>query len=267
MERAGTVKRILVTGASGQLGRSIQDIAANYPTMEFVFANSKTLDITNAAKLDKIMASASFDYCINCAAYTNVEQAEKTPEIAFKVNAEGVKTLALVCKAYDITLIHISTDYVFDGEKGSGYTVNDLTNPINEYGKSKLKGEQYIQQVLRNHFIIRTSWVYHKKHGKNFYKTILEKVQKGDTLRITNRETGCPTNAENLASFIVNLIADDNQDYGLYHFTDGQPMSWYGFALSILDENDLLNTTNIIKDNTYQTLAKRPKYSVLLSEN
>ncbi|WP_034256689.1 dTDP-4-dehydrorhamnose reductase [Arenibacter latericius] len=264
MERPKNIKRILVTGANGQLGLSIKDIAIDYPEMEFIFANSLDLDITDPEMVNDLFQTGSFDYCINCAAYTNVEQAEKTPELAYKVNAEGVKNLSMACKENQVVLIHISTDYVFDGEKGSPYTIHDSTNPINQYGKSKLVGEQYIQQLWRNHFIVRTSWLYHKVHGKNFYKTILEKAKKGDELRIIDKEVGCPTNAANLAKFILDLIATENHAYGLYHFTGEQAMSWYDFAISILEKNNLKETTNVIRDNSYQTLAKRPKYSVML---
>ncbi|WP_150452169.1 dTDP-4-dehydrorhamnose reductase [Arenibacter lacus] len=264
MERSQDIKRVLVTGANGQLGLSLQDISGHYSNLKFVFADSKELDITNLEMVNQYFKIGNFHYCINCAAYTNVEQAEKTPEIAFKVNAEGVKNLALACMENQVILIHISTDYVFDGEKGSPYTIHDSPNPINQYGKSKLAGEQYLQEILRNHFIVRTSWLYHKTHGKNFYKTILEKAKKGETLRITDRETGCPTNSENLAKFLVNLITTENHVYGIHHFTDGNAMSWYQFALNIIEENNLKNNTKIIKDNSYQTVAERPKYSVLL---
>ena len=263
MERSQDIKRVLVTGANGQLGLSIQDIVTQHPQLQFVFATSKDMDITDPEDVNQYFQTGNFDYCINCAAYTNVEQAEKTPEIAFKVNAEGVKNLALACKESKVIIIHISTDYVFDGEKSSPYTTHDATNPINQYGKSKLAGEQFLQEIWRNHFIVRTSWLYHKAHGKNFYKTILEKAKKGETLRITDRETGCPTNAANLAKFLVNLITTDNHAYGIHHFTDGKAMSWYQFALNILEENNLKSETKIIKDNSYRTVAKRPMYSVL----
>lgn len=264
MERPKDIKRILVAGANGQLGMSIKDIASEYPQIDFKFAASKDLDITDPETVNQQFHIGNYDYCINCAAYTNVEQAEKTPQLAFEVNAEGAKNLAMACKENQLILVHISTDYVFDGEKGLPYNVNDTPNPINQYGKSKLAGEQYIVQLLSEYFIIRTSWLYHRKHGKNFYKTVLEKAKKGEELRITDRETGCPTNAANLANYILELITGKNQEYGIYHFTDGKAMSWYDFAHRTLAENHLSSTTTIVKDNTYQTLAKRPKYSVLL---
>jgi dTDP-4-dehydrorhamnose reductase len=263
MEKSTIINRVMVTGASGQLGRSLQDLAGDYPNLEFVFMTSKDLDITDFKKVDHAFEMGNFKYCINCAAYTNVEEAEKSGEKAFKVNTEAVKNLALACKRNGVTLIHISTDYVFDGEKGSPYTVNNLPNPINQYGKSKWEGEKYVQKIMEVHYIVRTSWLYHKNYGKNFYRTILDKAKRGEELRITDEQVGCPTNAVNLAKYLLNLIITNKQPFGIYHFTDGQAMSWFSFAQNILEENGLKNTTNIVKDNNYRSFAKRPKFSVL----
>jgi dTDP-4-dehydrorhamnose reductase len=263
MGESQNIKHILVTGASGQLGSSIQDMALTYPYMEFVFADSQTLDITDKEKVGHIFENGDFDYCINCAAYTNVEQAEKTPEIAYEVNAKGVQNLAIACNQNKVTLIHISTDYVFDGEKGSPYTVDDIPNPINEYGRSKLKGEEFIAQTLDAYFIVRTSWLYHKNYGKNFYRTILEKAKKGEELQITDREIGCPTNAVHLAEFLLELVDEENPHYGIYHFTDGKAITWFDFALNILEENGLKSNTKITKNNNYRSFVRRPPFSVL----
>src|SRR5690606_31594138 len=156
----------------------------------------------------------------NCAAYTNVEEAEQNPELAFKVNADGTRNLALACKEHGTTLIHISTDYVFDGKKDTPYTINDKPNPINEYGKSKLKGEEHIRQILYNHFILRTTWLYSKKYGHNFYRTILKKAIEGQELRITDQQLGCPTNTETLARFILDEIIMGKKPFGTHHITD-----------------------------------------------
>lgn len=149
--------KVLVTGANGELGRTIQKYKDNYKGVEFIFCDSKELDITDKYSIVSVFNQYKFDYCINCAAYTNVEQAEAKPEKAFLVNAEGVKNLAQVCKSHKVTLVHISTDYVFDGSKSTPYRIDDLPNPINEYGKSKLRGEQFIHEQLEEYFIIRTS--------------------------------------------------------------------------------------------------------------
>ena len=256
------MKRILVTGASGQLGLSIQNIHKKYTDLDFVFMNSKELDITNLKMVQEILASNHFDFCINCAAYTNVEQAEKQPEKAFAINGEGVKNIAIACKANNVVLIHVSTDYVFDGAKKAPYTTQDKTNPINEYGKSKLMGEQYIQQILKKYYIVRSSWIY-SEFGKNFHKTILKKARTEPVIYVTDGEIGCPTNANNLAKYILEIMVLGNKNYGIYHFTDGEPMTWFDFAEKIIAENNLNGTTKVISDNNYRSFAKRPKYSVL----
>ena len=257
------MKRILVTGAAGQLGLSIQDIHTNYPDFVFEFKGSDQLDITDAKNVEETIGSGNYDVVINCAAYTNVDQAEKTPEIAFKVNAEAVKNLTLACKKHEVVLIHISTDYVFDGERGEPYTVDDIPNPINVYGKSKLKGEKYIQEILEDYCIVRTSWLYSKTHGKNFYKTILAKARKGEDLYVTDEQIGCPTDSSNLAKFVIELLREDYKAYGLLHFTDGEAMSWYYFAQKILVENCLNHRVKIARGQNNRSFVKRPKYSVL----
>jgi dTDP-4-dehydrorhamnose reductase len=261
------MKRVLVTGAHGQLGLSIRDLQDKHPQIDFVFKTREQLDITKVKQVNELFNSNHFDYCFNCAAYTNVEQAEKTPEIAFKVNEEGVKNLAKACKENKVILIHISTDYVFDGKKGEPYTVDDIPNPINEYGKSKWEGEKHIQEILNHYFIVRTSWLYHKKHGKNFYKTILKKVKKGETIYVTDEQVGCPTDAANLTKYVVDLIDIEDVNYGIRHFTDLEAMTWYDFAKKIVEESNLGNTTRVVRDNNYRSFAKRPKKSILYHNN
>ena len=256
------MKRILVTGASGQLGLSIENIHRKYTDLDIVFMNFKELDITNLKTVQEIFESNHFDFCINCAAYTNVEQAEKHPEKAFAINGEGVKNIALACKANNVVLIHISTDYVFDGEKKAPYAIQDKPNPINEYGKSKLLGEHYIQEILKKYYIVRTSWLY-SEFGKNFYKTILKKAQTEPVIYVTNREIGCPTNANNLAKFILEVMVLGDKEYGIYHFTDGEAMTWFDFAKKTIVDNNLNRTTKVVRDNNYSSFALRPKNSVL----
>lgn len=255
---------ILVTGAGGQLGKTIEELySKNSLGIDFRFVTKAELDITKKHDIESIFKNNNFHYCINCAAYTNVDQAEKTPEIAFKINAEGTKNLAEACKNSNTVLIHISTDYVFDGEKGEPYTIEDIPNPINEYGKSKLLGECYIQEILSNHFIVRTSWLYSKKYGKNFYRTIKALAEEKKEITVTAEEIGCPTNTESLARYIVDLIANTSNNYGIKHISDGVVMTWFDFASQILSENNLINKTILVKGNKYVTFAKRPKYSVL----
>lgn len=257
-------KKVLVTGANGQLGKTIKDLfEENKIGLKFVFVSKEDLDISKNEALNSFFKNNSFHYCINCAAYTNVEQAEKTPEIAFKINAEGVKNLAHKCEENHIILIHISTDYVFDGEKEKPYQVTDEANPINEYGRSKLQGENYIQNILHKYFIVRTSWLYSKKFGNNFYKTILKKAQTEKLLSITTEQKGCPTDTVNLSKFIIKLIHENSSNFGVFHFCDEKIMTWYDFAKQILIENNLSQNINLVKVNNYRTFARRPKNSTL----
>lgn len=256
------MKRILVTGSNGQLGRTIQKIAENYLSFQFFFTDSDELDITDSKAMNNVFQANNFDYCINCAAYTNVEQAEKAPKPSFLINAKAVGILAEICKKNGVILIHISTDYVFDGYKNTPYTINDIPNPINEYGKSKLLGEKKVQEVLNQYHIVRTSWLY-SEFGNNFYKMILNKSKTEKVLRITDQQTGCPTKAINLAKFILEELILKNADYGLHHFTDGNAMTWYSFAKKILKDNKMSKNIKLEKAKDFSTFAKRPRYSVL----
>ncbi len=254
--------KVLVTGFDGQLGKCTQKQVRECRELSFFFSSRENLDITNKELINGLFFKEKFDFVINCAAYTNVEQAEKEPKKAFLVNAEGVKNLAEVCKNYNTTLIHISTDYVFDGSKNTPYTEEDNPNPINEYGKSKLAGEQYIQDILVEHFIIRTSWLY-SQFGKNFYKTVLEKSDTEKKLTITTGEVGTPTNANDLAKFLLYIISVKSKKYGLYHFSNLGSATWYDFAKEILSLSGKLEQINLEKADNYPTFAERPKYSVL----
>jgi dTDP-4-dehydrorhamnose reductase len=254
---------VLVTGSEGQLGQCLQKIAHKYPQITFIFKDKSDLDITDKNNVQTVFKEHELHFCINCAAYTNVEQAEKTPGIAFAVNADGVRNLAIVCKENNVKLIHISTDYVFDGEKKEGYYPSDKPNPINEYGKSKLLGEQYIQEILQEFIIIRTSWLY-SEFGHNFYKTILEKAKRKETISVTNSQVGCPTNANNLASYIMNIISNHEFKSGIQHLTDGEAMSWYAFAKKIIKDHKLDSEAKVVKDENYRTFARRPNYSILI---
>lgn len=259
-------QHVLVTGSNGQLGKTLEELYYNNSIdLDFTFASRQNLDITNSLELEAYFKNIKFEYCINCAAYTNVEQAEKTPNISYKINGEGTKNIAEICKKYNIILIHISTDYVFDGEKESPYITTDTPNPINEYGKSKLKGEQYIQSILDEYFIVRTSWLYSKKYGKNFYRIILDSAKIKKELRVTNEQKGCPTNTESLATFIIDeIIKHKNLSYGLCHFSDKEEMTWFDFAKQILAENNLTNQVTLVEVNNYRTFARRPKNSTII---
>ena len=253
---------VLITGANGQLGTAIRRVNDQYPDLIFTFRDKDSLDITNKEEVEASFRNGGFKYCINCAAYTNVEEAELNPGPAYRVNETGTEIIASVCSANDVVLIYPSTDYVFDGEKPNPYTVDDIPNPINEYGKSKLAGEKIIRELLERYFIIRTSWLY-SHYGQNFYTTILNKAKERQTLQITSAQTGCPTNADNLAKYILDIISRGSESYGIHHFTDGVAMTWYDFALEILRQNGLEDQVEVVEVENYRTFAKRPRNSVL----
>lgn len=256
------MKNILVTGANGQLGACFKKISGNYPDFNFVFKSSAEADITNKSKLQRLFAEGNFDWVINCAAYTNVEKAESEEEKAFKINAEAAKHLAELCNENQAKLVHFSTDYVFDGKAEKPYIETDKTNPINVYGASKLKGEQLIAEVLKEHFILRTSWLY-SEFGHNFYKTILRKIDEKAELNITTSQTGTPTNANDLAKFVLEIIASENKDFGLYHFSNIGEATWYSFAKAILEFTGNSEEIRLNESNNFKTIATRPEYSVL----
>lgn len=257
------MKRVLVTGAGGQLGKSIRDLAPEYPSLAFLFLDKSGMDITREEEVMKTFEEFQPDYCINCAAYTQVDQAERTPQPAYAVNVSGVENLVQACNKTQTVLVHISTDYVFDGKKKQGYHPGDTPNPINVYGKTKLEGERIIQKYLDRYFIVRTSWLYSKKYPPNFYLTILEKAKQGETLTVTDTQRGCPTDAANLARHLLELVRSGRTDYGISHVTDGVAMTWYGFAEAILKEKGYLETTALARGENYLTFAERPENSVL----
>lgn len=259
------MKKILITGSNGQLGKCLKDISINFPDFQYVFASKKELDISDFYALKQFFEKNNFTHCINTAAYTAVETAESESEAAYAVNADAVKNLTLVCKQFDVILFHISTDYVFDGTKRTPYTETDPPNPINVYGASKLKGEENIRETWKKHFIFRTSWLY-SQYGKNFLKSVLKMADSGKDLTITTEQVGTPTNANDLAEALLQTIAQDTSDFGVYHFSNRGETTWYGFAKAILEFSNKLDPAKLAKTNHYSTFAQRPKYSVLNNE-
>ncbi|MHA7059230.1 dTDP-4-dehydrorhamnose reductase [Aquimarina sp. M1] len=254
--------KVLITGSNGQLAQCIKSFEDDFSVLDIFFATKAEIDITNKKSVKEFLHHKKYDYIINTAAYTNVEQSEKDPEKAFLINAEGVKNLAQVCREEKIVLIHISTDYVFDGDNSIPYKEKDKPNPINKYGKSKLKGEYYIREILTKYFIVRTSWLY-SENGKNFYKTILEKSNTQTDFTITTTESGTPTNANDLANFLLKIINSKSENYGIYHFSNLGSGTWYDFAREIFEISGKLERIKLKKTDNYPTFAKRPKYSVL----
>jgi dTDP-4-dehydrorhamnose reductase len=256
------MKTILVTGANGQLGRCLQELSVSHSSMQFVFLNSKELDITSKESVNKVFNNSNFDFCINCAAYTAVDTAESEQVIAEKVNVLGVQYLSEACKTYCTKLIHISTDFVFDGNSSIPYTENLATAPVSVYGKTKLEGENAIQAVLEAFFILRTSWLY-SEYGNNFVKTMLRLSKERTELGVISDQIGGPTYAKDLARVILKIIETDATKYGIYHYSNEGVASWYDFAKAIFEISNTAITVNAIPTSSYPTPAKRPKYSVL----
>jgi dTDP-4-dehydrorhamnose reductase len=261
---------VLVTGGSGQLGQALQSIAGNYPSIDFVFCNSSELDITNLEQCKKVFNQHKPNFCINSAAYTAVDKAESEPEKAFAINVNGAENLAKVCKENNTILLHISTDFVFDGTSISlsvttGYKETDIPNPQSVYGQTKLDSEQAIQNIWEKHFIIRTSWVY-SEFANNFMKTMLRLASERDSLSVVSDQIGTPTYAVDLAEVLVTIILSpftQNPNYGIYNFSNEGQCSWYEFAAAIFQQKGISIDLQPIPTSAYPTPAKRPAYSVL----
>lgn len=257
---------VLVTGANGQLGQAIQSIAGQYPSIKFVFCTSLELDITNKENCFILFKKYKPQYCINAAAYTAVDKAESETKKAYAINVSGSKNLAEVCKKFDTVLLHISTDFVFNGQKSLPYNENDIPNPTGVYGQTKLDGEKEIQNIWRKHFIIRTSWVY-SQFGNNFMKTMLRLAKERESLSVVNDQIGTPTNALDLAEFLIKMITEhsklNTEHYGVFNFSNEGHCSWYDFAAAIFRQNQIEIQLNAIPTSAYPTPAKRPAYSVL----
>ena len=255
--------RVLVTGGDGQLGQCLKHASTRFSEIEFFFEDINTLDITSYSSLERYFSAQSpFDFCVNCAAYTNVDKAESDKETAFKVNADGPKYLAQLCKNFNVTLIHVSTDFVFDGKQTIPYKETDTPNPLGVYGASKLKGERNIQEFMEAYFILRTSWLY-SEYGNNFMKTMLKLSKTRDEINVVADQIGTPTYAGDLAEAILKIIADKIIHYGIYHYSNEGVVSWYDFATAIFDESKKDIKVFPIKTESYPTPAKRPGYSVL----
>ncbi|GAB4286732.1 MAG: dTDP-4-dehydrorhamnose reductase [Marinilabiliales bacterium] len=257
---------ILITGAKGQLGSEIKEISANY-NFNFDFTDVEELDITEINKLNAYIKNKSFHYIINCAAYTAVDKAETEPEKANLINKTAVKNLVDVCLNNKIRLIHISTDYVFDGKNYKPYKENDPVSPQSVYGKTKLAGENAIIGSSIEYMILRTSWLY-SRFGHNFVKTMLRLGKERDNISVVADQVGSPTNAADLAKAILNIIkAVDTElnDFktGVYHYSNYGACSWYDFAKFIHKLGGIKCNIKPVSSEEYQVPAKRPYYSVL----
>ena len=238
------MKTVLVTGANGQLGLAIQVATANFPKLQFVFAGKTELDVTNEKHLATFFEDNSLDYCINAAAYTNVDKAEEEPEAAYLLNETAPRLLAEVCKKHSVFFVHISTDYVFDGTKGSAYTTEDTPNPINVYGASKLAGEKAIAAVGGDCCIVRTSWLY-SEYGNNFQTKILEKAKTATHLQVVSDFLVKQTYAPNLVVFLLNIFKKRQFSQNIVHFSDGKTMSWYDLAKKIVGNKGVVKRKDL----------------------
>ncbi|MCH4996222.1 dTDP-4-dehydrorhamnose reductase [Pectobacterium versatile] len=260
--------RILLTGANGQLGRCFQDrLPAEW---EILATDTAELDITDLARVEEVVKDLQPDAIVNAAAYTAVDKAESEPELAEKINAMGPENLAIVANKQGIRLVHVSTDYVFDGNATEPYSEDSATNPLSVYGKTKLAGEQAVAKASPEAIIVRTAWVF-SEYGNNFVKTMLRLAKERDALGIVADQRGCPTYAGDLAQAIISLL-EKNAEGGIYHYSGNKEVSWYEFAEEIFKvavQNSVLSKTPTLTPITtqqYQTPAHRPAYSTLSGE-
>jgi dTDP-4-dehydrorhamnose reductase len=256
------MRKIIVIGASGQLGQCLAAVVKEENLEEVAFLARAEADILEPSSLEAAFQKHSPTYCINCAAYTAVDKAEDEPEAARQVNRDGVMVLSQLCKQYNSTLIHISTDFVFSGSNVRPWGEGDVAEPINMYGLSKLEGEQAIPAHLDQHFIIRTSWLY-SEYGNNFVKTMLRFGKERKELRVIWDQVGTPTYAMDLARCILRITEANTLEYGIYHYSNEGLTSWYDFAEAIFELSGVKVRVVPVRTFEYVTKAKRPAYSVL----
>jgi len=262
------MNNILVTGGNGQLGSELREIAPNYQDYNFLFTDVKDLDITNHSAVAAFIENNNITVILNCAAYTAVDKAESEPELADAINHLAVANFAQIAKDKNIRLVHISTDYVFDGTNHKPYVETDTPNPKSVYGVTKLDGELAMQQINpANSIIIRTSWVY-SKFGNNFVKTMLRLAETRDEISVVADQVGSPTNAADLAKVILTILPQiENNSVELFHYSNEGVCSWYDFAKAIFEIKEISIKVKPIESKQYPTPAKRPFYSVLNKTN
>lgn len=256
---------ILVTGANGQVGNELRDIAAEFPQYKFLFTGSESLSITDEESVKSFFENTRIHYCINCAAYTAVDKAETDKENAFLVNSAAVGFLASVCKEHQAKFLHISTDYVYDGSTKEPLKEEGKVAPLSVYGRSKLQGEELAFRQNPDSLIIRTSWVY-SAYGHNFVKTMMRLLVEKKELNIVADQIGCPTYAADLAKVIMRFVtehADGNNHQGIFNYSNYGMTSWFQFALFIKEKIASVCNLHPVSTEQYPTPARRPNYSVL----
>jgi dTDP-4-dehydrorhamnose reductase len=262
--------KVLVIGAQGQLGQEVV-LAFKAAQHEVIACGSKELDITRKTQITEVIAAQQdCQFIINCAAYTAVDKAESEADLAYAINALGVKNLAEVAKQYQLSLMHISTDYVFDGTKTAAYMESDTTHPQNVYGKTKCQGEEFLRAVWEQHIILRTSWVF-GRFGHNFVKTMLRLFNERSEITVIDDQYGCPTPAEDIAAAILTMCEynlHNQAHWGTYHYCGNPQTTWFGFAKRIyeLAQPEKPCLIKAINTEAYPTPAQRPKNSVLSIE-
>ncbi len=255
---------ILITGADGQLGSEIRDLSSSF-NGKFFFTDYHTLNICDFDALFYFITKNKINSIINCAAYTNVDEAENEEHLAYEINAEAVLNLVKISKKLDLRLIHISTDYVFDGKSKTPINETKKTNPIGIYGKSKLRGEEYILNSKINGIIIRTSWLY-SKFKSNFVKTILKLSAKKSVINVVDDQIGSPTYARDLAKACLDILFNFpilNKNGNVYHYSNIGSISWFVLAEAIIEYVKADCIVSPVKSVDFKTIAERPKYSVL----
>ncbi|KIA93840.1 dTDP-4-dehydrorhamnose reductase [Pedobacter kyungheensis] len=256
------MSKILVIGAGGQLGQCLKIVAERREITEIVFPAEQDANILDEAVLQALLAKEQPAFVINCAAYTAVDKAEDEVELAKAINETGAGYLASACAAIGATLVHISTDFVFEGNAVKLLTEDDEAKPINVYGVTKLDGEKAVAAILPAHFIIRTSWLY-SEYANNFVKTMLKLGAERDELNIIADQIGTPTYAIDLANAIYDIIESGQKDYGIYHYSNEGVTSWFDFATAIFDISKTQVKVNPIPGSAYPTKAIRPPFSVM----
>jgi dTDP-4-dehydrorhamnose reductase len=256
------MKKIVITGANGQLGQELRAASKNYSPFEFIFLTKDDLQISDDTSVKNFFSSTQPSCCINCAAYTAVDKAESEKEKAFLINAEGVGIIAAACKRSNAKLIHLSTDYVFDGNSSTPLTEDDAVSPINIYGQSKLKGEEFAFKNNEQTIVIRTSWVY-SEFGNNFVKTMIRLMKEKGSINVINDQIGSPTYAADLAKAILQIISSEKFIPGIYNYSNDARISWYEFATVIKELISSSCKINPIPTSQYPTPAKRPHFSLL----
>lgn len=258
------MNNILVTGSNGQLGSEIKAIASQFPDYNFIFTDVEELDLTNVEEVETFFEDNHISACINCAAYTAVDKAEDDRDLAMLINCDAVESLAQICSKNDSLLIHISTDYVFNGRHFKPYEEIDPPAPDSYYGLTKLKGEEAVLGNANKAVIIRTSWLY-SSFGNNFVKTMIRLGKERDELGVVVDQIGTPTYAADLAMAIMNVvqITGGNVVKEIYHYSNEGVISWYDFAKAIMVEADIECKVNAIESKNFPAKANRPFYSVL----